>query len=282
MLPVNGTMLWYTTIGSGIPLVAVHGGPGLNHHYFLPTMNRLADRFRIVLYDQRASGQSALDVDTLTMTMDYFVEDLEGTRKALKLDKMNLLGHSWGGLISMFYAIKYPDNLNSLILISSTPASEKLRDSSFQMMESLVSREDSMATYTLMQNPGFARRDPKVMTEFFRLLFRGTFYDRRLADSLDFGLDSTLQQRSLILKHLEKDPQLRSYDLLSRLGIVRCPTLIIAGDHDMIPAIANTALHRSITGSELVTLEHCGHFPFIEQPGIFFPLISDFLRRANP
>ncbi len=106
---INGVSLYYETIGDGTPIVVVHGGPGLDHSYLLPQMGELAKGYKLIFYDQRAMGKSSADFDTNLMTMNSFVEDLEGIRKAFGLEKMNLMGHSWGGLVSMFYAIRYPD-----------------------------------------------------------------------------------------------------------------------------------------------------------------------------
>ena len=116
---VNGAELYYKIMGSGEPIVILHGGPGLEHTYFLPQMGELAKNYKLIFYDQRTSGGSISSTDSSSITLGNFVEDLEGIRKAFDLDKMNLLGHSWGGMLAMFYATKYPENLNSLMLISS-------------------------------------------------------------------------------------------------------------------------------------------------------------------
>jgi len=281
LVKVNGTKLFTKTIGTGTPLVIVHGGPGMDHTYLLPQMAKLAGPCKLIFYDQRASGRSSVDVDTLTMTMDTFVEDLEGIRTAFKIGKMDLFGHSWGGLVAMFYAIRYPENLNSLILVTTSPASSRMRDSAFSIMSSRVTADDSAATTRLLQTEGFIKRDPKVIAEFFRLLFRGTFADRRNVDNLTLTFDSTYARRSVLAKYLQKDARLQSYDLHSRLAKVRCPTLIIGGDHDMVPPEANTMLQDAIAGSDLEILERCGHFPYIERPDVFFPIVTRFLKKAG-
>ena len=162
-------------MGHGEPIVIVHGGPGLDHTYLLPQMEALAQHYRLIFYDQRASGRSTSTVDTNSMTMGNFVEDLEGIRKVFGIHKMNLLGHSWGGLVAMFYAVKYPENLNSLVLVNPSPASVDLRNASFTSMAQRTSREDSIAQTDLVKTEGFKRRDPSSMATFFRLLFRVNF-----------------------------------------------------------------------------------------------------------
>jgi proline iminopeptidase len=274
---VNGTDLFYETIGTGTPIVVVHGGPGLDHTYLLPQMATLAKQYKLVFYDQRASGKSAGAVDTNSMTMGNFVEDLEGVRKAFGLTKMNLIGHSWGGLVAMFYAVKYPDHLRSLMLINSSPASVLLRYASFAVMARRTTRGDSIAQASLVATQGFKNRDPQAMARFFRILFRGSFYDPRMADSLTLTLDTSFATKSRILQYLNRDTVLASYDLFPKLSVIHCPTLIVSGDHDMVTPEATKKLHESIPGSSLIVFDNCGHFPFIEVPKQFFGALEAFL-----
>ena len=278
---VNGTSLYYTVMGQGEPIVMVHGGPGLDHTYLLPQMAALALHHRLIFYDQRASGRSTSLVDTNSMTMDNFVEDLEGIRQVFGIHKMNLLGHSWGGLVAMFYAIKYPENLNSLMLVNPSPASAALRSVSFAAMAQRTSREDSIAQADLVQTEGFKRREPSTMAKFFRILFRGSFYDPRLADSLTLLMDTSYATKSSLIRYLNKDPDLASYDLFPKLEAIHCPTLIVGSDHDVVIPEANEQLHESIPASSIIVLQHCGHFPYIEVPKLFFGALEEFLAKTR-
>ncbi len=281
-IAVNGTRLFTEVVGEGIPVVVVHGGPGLDHTYLLPQLARLGRGFQLIFYDQRAAGKSPAKVDTNSMTMETFVEDLDGVRKAYGLERMNLLAHSWGGLVAMFYAIRHPDRLQSLILLNSTPASAAFRDSSFTTMRARTSREDSLAKAAIVASDGFKTRDPAVMASFFRLLFKGMFAHTKYADSLTITFDSTYPEAQAMLTYLNRDGALHNYDLFPRLGAIRCPTLIVGGDHDMVSPASNERLHDAIRGSEVVLLKDCGHFPFIEAGDQLFPLLRKFLRSVSP
>jgi len=280
MKDINGTQLYYKTMGEGMPIVILHGGPGLDHSYFLPQMEELARHYKLIFFDQRASGKSSNVVDTTAITMNNFVEDVEGIRKAFKLKKMNLFGHSWGGLVAMFYAVKYPNNLNSLVLVNSTPASSGWRNASFVLMARRTLPEDSVAQANLVQTEGFRKRSPKAMSEFFKILFRSTFYNRMYADSLTLSLDTSFATKSRLMQYLNKDTTLLNYDVFRKLSVVHCPTLIIGSTYDMVAPEANDRLHQSIAGSTLVVLDSCGHFPFVEAPRRFFSTIEGFLKKA--
>ncbi|MGA7161664.1 MAG: alpha/beta fold hydrolase [Bacteroidota bacterium] len=277
---INGVNLYYETMGEGIPIVIVHGGPGMDHSYLLPQMGELAKNYKLIFYDQRAMGKSSADFDTSAMTMNNFVEDLEGIRKAFGIEKMNLMGHSWGGLVSMFYAIKYPDHLQSLILVNTSPASSTLRDLSLAIISAKTVTEDSTAQAQLAQTEGFKKRDPGTVAKYFRLLFRPFFHNKGYADSLSLDFDSTYASKSLMVWQLARDSTLHSYDLQSKLDTVRCPAIIISGADDIVAPGTNEQIHEHIRGSQYILLPDCGHFPFIEASDIFFPTLRNFLKKA--
>ena len=114
----NGVMIYYKEFGNGEPLMIVHGGPGASHDYFLPYLLPLARHNRLIFIDERGSGRSEKLDDVKKYTVDNMVEDVEAVRSALGLGKMNLLGHSFGGVLAQAYALKYQGNLSHLILCS--------------------------------------------------------------------------------------------------------------------------------------------------------------------
>ncbi len=278
---INGTQIFCKSIGTGIPLVILHGGPGLDHSYLLPQMEKLADTYELIFFDQRGCGKSSIRVDSTAMTLDALVEDIDRIRDAYNLNTMNLMGHSWGGLLAMYYAIKHGDRLNSLILVNSTPPTSELRSASFKIIGEMTTRDDSIAQVSLAQTTEFKRRDPAAMQKFFRLLFRGSFRYRQMADQLTLTFGPDYGARSKLLQYLAKDPQLQTYDLLSRLEKITCPVLIIGSDYDLAPPESNELIHNHIEGSRYVVMKNCGHFPFIEAPGQFFPLVREFLEKPR-
>ena len=121
-LSVNGSEIYYNKVGVGEPIIIVHGGPVLDHGYLKSSFKPLTQDYELLYYDQRLSGRSSADVDNEDITLDNFVEDIEGLREEFNYDKIHLMAHSWGGLLAMKYTIKYPSNLSSLILLNSMPA----------------------------------------------------------------------------------------------------------------------------------------------------------------
>src|ERR1700733_5664501 len=122
-IDVPGGKIWHYDVGAGdrTPLLCLHGGPGSTHHNLAP-LEALADRGRVIFYDQLGCGRSERpDYDGL-WTVDRFVEELAQVRAALGLDRLHLFGNSWGGMLAMQYILDRRPELESLILCGS-PAS---------------------------------------------------------------------------------------------------------------------------------------------------------------
>jgi proline iminopeptidase len=277
LVEINGTKLFVKTMGSGEPIVMVHDGPGFNYLYFLPQFKELAKHYKLIFYDQRASGKSSGDVDSSSITMDNFVKDLEGIRQLFGLKKMNLFGHSFGGLIAMNYAIKYPQNLRCLILSNTTPAKASLKNKIYYILSSRTTKKEGNELRKITSSKGYEDKDPATMAKFFKLLLAPSFYNRKYADSLNIILPPDNEKKNKLLSLL----RLIHYDINFQLQFVKCPTLIITGDYDIIPQEANEEIHKDIKNSTLVTLKHCGHFPFVEDKKEYFNLLENFLAGLN-
>jgi pimeloyl-ACP methyl ester carboxylesterase len=114
----RGVLIYYRILGQGSPLVVVHGGPGASYDYFLPYLLPLARRHGFIFIDKRGSGGSERLEDKSVYTVESMVGDAEAVRQALKLGRISLPGHSYGGVLAQAYALKYLANLTHLILCS--------------------------------------------------------------------------------------------------------------------------------------------------------------------
>jgi len=203
--------------------------------------------------------------------MRHFIDDIEEIRKTFNLGKMNLMGHSWGGLLAMFYGITYPENLKSLMILNSTPASSELMAKTLPR----VTPEDSLQRLEIINSDAFKNQESAAFEKLLRIHFRGAFYDRSLADSLTLTFQPDFAETSLKLQNLYTD--IASYDIHDDLSKINCPTLVVHGDHDDNPLEGSQNIHENIPNSTFVLLKNCGHFPFVERPDEFFKIIRDFL-----
>jgi len=137
MLETQGVTIYFETHGdvSRTPLFVLHGGPGLEHSYFLasPVWHDLATRRQVVLYDQRGTGKSSpLEADDSCTLADQLA-DLEALREHLEYECIDLLGHSWGGYLAMAYTVRRADRVRRLVLLDSCPP--RLQDAMFRFAE---------------------------------------------------------------------------------------------------------------------------------------------------
>ncbi|MDH5379301.1 MAG: alpha/beta fold hydrolase [Cyclobacteriaceae bacterium] len=277
-LEINGSPVFYKAIGSGPPIIVIHGGPLLNHSYMISHFEQLAKDYTLIFYDQRLCGQSSIEVDLKTFRLDGFVQDIELLRKALDLEHISILGHSWGGFLAMKYAIAFPDNLDALILSNSMPGNYKHWRQEEEVIAKRNSPEDSLKRQEIISTP--FTMGAKAITSLILLSYKNLFYNPLLVDSLQLNLTDDYMDRSKIFNRL--GPEINNYDLYSDLKNVNTPTLVIYGDTEPAASISAPLLVATIPNSELVVLKDCGHFPFIEQPQNYFQKIKEFLSFQVP
>lgn len=116
----------------------------LDHSYLSPHFKSLAKEYQLIYFDQQLSGRSSAEVDSSEVRMSNFIEDIEAFRRELDIGKFHLAGHSWGCLLTMNYAIKYPSKLHSLILMNSMPASSNMWRKEAEILAEKTSEEDSL------------------------------------------------------------------------------------------------------------------------------------------
>ena len=266
---VNGTQLEYQMYGKGEPLIVLHGGPGMDASYLSPGIDKLGKLYSVVVYNQRGSDNLLAKPDTLKLNADQFVEDLEGLRKALGLDKINVMGHSWGGLLAMKYAVRYPQHLKTMILVSTASADAAAGEVTQKIFMERLSQEDRNA-YLQMISEGYHTSKNGIIA-LSKIHWKPYVYQ---ASHTDMIKDAYSEDMFLIQHHINKS--IEGYDLHRQLSELEIPTLIIHGDYDPIPMEAIQKIHHSLDRSQLVVIRDCGHFPFIEQPDKFVEIITVF------
>lgn len=283
-LSVNGTSLFIREIGSGPPIVIIHGGPGLNHTYFLPHLTSLSNGHRLIFYDQRASGRSSGSLDSSQMTLDLFTKDIESIRQTLNLGKIAILGHSWGGLIAMRYAITFPNHISGLILSNTvSPKSGEFEKESNQRLKGRISSEDSAYLRSMLSSKAFKEGNVEAYAQVIRFSFKPSFYNKKKYELLHFELPEDYLSKRKLLFSMTKE--LSEYDLYPNLNAISCPTLIIHGAYDGIPEDLPKKIKAQLPAAELVVIQRTGHFPFIEQKKAYLQIISRFLnghRQEHP
>lgn len=276
-IELKNAKLFYREEGGGSPLIVLHGGPGLAQDYLLPALYKLADHHRVIFYDQRGCGQSTGIINDQTMTIEQYVADLDSVRKALKLEKISLLGHSWGGFLAMQYAIAHPEHVDKLILSNSCPASfDEYACFAEEWVHLMKPFKDEMDA--IQQTKEYEEGNPEVVEQFFRIMFRAYCYNPKKADLLN--LLKTANQNvngAKILETVNHNVFGKPFNLHPALTNLKVQTLVIHGDHDPVPPSAALNIHDSIPGSKYILMKQCGHFPYVEDPATYFKHLNEFL-----
>jgi proline iminopeptidase len=286
----HGMLIYYTSLGSGKPLVIVHGGPGASHDYFLPYLLPLARSHRIVFIDERGSGKSEKLEDPSGYTVEAMVEDVESVRAALQLGKIDLLGHSYGGVLAQAYALKYQENIAHLILCSTFHSTKEMNGVFRQMLENMtpevrssIRNMESSGLYGHGKEYEKNRYTDEYMVAawgegYFPYLYQNhpdPNYSPTSAGNMSWDLYRVMWGSN---GEYVIDGNLASVEYAGKLGTIRVPTLITAGDNDECsPALAHE-MNGLIPGSKLVILPRSGHMTFVDQPGMFIKAVNEFLQ----
>ncbi len=287
-IAVGTTSLYTRAIGQGPPIIVLHGGPDFDHGYLLPDLDRLADTFRLIYYDQRGRGRSAEGVRPEDVTLASDVEDVDRVRQHFRLDAPALLGHSWGAVLALEYALRHPTGVSRLILMNPAPVSSSdvavVRKVYLERLGADMDRQRS-----IMASSAYQAGDPEAVTARYRIHFapalkRAEDYERMMATMkagfISQGKEGILKARTVEDQLMRDTWQLAAYDLLPKLDSLRVPTLVIAGDHDFM-VVAAERIARAIPGAELVTIKDCGHFAFLECPDEVRHAFNELFRRPR-
>jgi proline iminopeptidase len=286
----HGVLLYYEAVGRGEPLVFLHGGPGASHEYLLPQVLPLARHNRLIFFDQRGSGKSTHLDDPAGYTVEAMVEDVEAVRQALHLGSINLLGHSYGGVLAQAYALKYEKNLRHLVLCS-TFASTRAINEILAKMKAAMPAEARTRLEQLEAAGLYGKGKPwekgRYPAEYMTLAWGDGYfpflYQRHADANYDPAANGVMAwdlYREMWGSHGEFviDGNLRSVEYGERLHALKVPTLVTAGDHDESDPTLATALRDAIPGAKRVIFPESGHMTFVDQPVRFVQEIDAFLH----
>ncbi len=261
------------------PLLALHGGPGSTHHYVGPLEGLARDRRAVVLYDQLGCGGSEKAPEA-EWSVALFLDELDALRAELGLERVHLLGTSWGGMLALEHALRRPGTLASLVL-SSTLASvaeweaeaRRLRDELPPDVLAVLDRHEAAGTFD----------DPEYQTAL--KAFDARHFHRGVTRP---ELERMEREKSLESYRAMVGPNewtatgvLRGWDVRDRLGELDVPTLVVRGRHDLCTEPIAATLLAGIRGARGAVLEQSSHTPVLEETERYLALVGAFLGEAE-
>jgi proline iminopeptidase len=262
----------FGTQGEALPVIAVNGGPGLSHAYMMMNdmWQQVALHRLVVFYDQRGTGASRHVKKDASQDMDAQVADLEAVRAHLGLEKVALVGDSYGGMLAMAYAAAHPKHVAKLILSDSAPPAWKdivhLLPQTFPDVEQQTDKEEK----SLKANPDAAAR--AGLRNHFRMIFYSPEKrDAYMAQMGDLGFEPAVSEE--VSKATEK------LDLTAALPGFHFPVLVITGRYDMnVAPLTAWRMAQAIPGAKIVFFEKSGHLPSYEEPEKYRNVLESFLN----
>jgi L-proline amide hydrolase len=287
-VPFRGAATWYRVVGDTgggkAPVLCLHGGPGFAHDYLEPYEDLAGSGRSVIFYDQLGCGNSALAAahDPSMWTVKLFVEEIDVLREALELDRVHLLGHSWGAMLAMEYALTQPTGLVSLVCHSGLASAPAYEAGARGLLEHLPPQvRDAIVRFETAADYGPAYEAAKL-----------PFYQRHIC-----RLDPWPKYVHRTLAKVRDNPEvyltmwgpseftvvgsLKEWDITDRLSDITAPTLLISGRYDeIVPDVVRT-LDEGIPNSEWVIFENSAHLCHAEERESCMTAVSDFLDRVE-
>ena len=279
---VTGGKIWYEVLGDGdaTPVVTLHGGPG-STHYGLEPLRALAKERPVIFYDQLGCGKSDRPDDSSLWTVERFVEELHLLRAALGLDRVHILGHSWGTMLAADYYLTHPEGVASLIMSSPCISIERwIEDCNNYRRQLPAEVQEAMD-----RNEAAGTTDSQEYRD-----AEEEFNKRhvRRVDPMPPAMAQGRRERGAVVYETMWGPSeffmtgnLSGYDRSGDLHNINIPSLYSCGRVDEA-APATVEWYASLTpGAEFVVYEHSAHMPYWEETERYLDVVGDFLRRAD-
>ncbi|HIK15865.1 MAG TPA: alpha/beta fold hydrolase [Leptolyngbyaceae cyanobacterium M33_DOE_097] len=279
---IRDTEIYFDVEGSGLVVdgdrmrekpvaFLVHGGPGADHTGFKPLFSRLSDRLQLVYFDHRGQGRSARG-DRSTYTLDNNVEDMEALRQHLGLGPIVVIGGSYGGMVALTYASRYPQHVSHLIVMVTVPDFRFLEKAKQNVAERGTAEQKAIAQ-TLWEG---TFRDEEHLREYFQITRTLYSITAKEEDPIPKSWNRAILSADAINEAF--GGFLRTYDVRSQLPQITAPTLVIAGKHDWIcPPEFSEEIADLIPNSDLRIFENSGHAVRADEPEALLDVIAGFI-----
>lgn len=279
---VPGGKVWFKRVGggTGLPLLAIHGGPGTPHNY-LRSLQRLADEREVIFWDQLGCGNSECPTDVGLWTLERCMAEVGAVVEALGLNQFHLFGNSWGGMLTQQYILDSPTAVASLTISNSLASMARFRADVARLKSGLdAATRSAIDRHEASGTTDCAEYRAAIRTWYQTHLCRAHPWPEELEESLN-NVGTEIGKTMIGPSAFRIVGNLRNWDILDRLTEITMPTLLVAGKYDQNSPEHMREMHQHIAGSQFELFESSAHFPFIEEPTRFDQVMRNFLRHHD-
>ena len=282
-MPFEGFKTYYRIVGEKTPgkapLVLLHGGPGSTHNYF-EVLDKIAETGRqVIMYDQIGCGNSFVEGHPELFNADTWIKELIELRKHLGLDEIHLLGQSWGGMQTIWYALEYkPKGIKSYIL-SSTLSSAKLWEEEQKRRISYMSKEDQEALLGAVESGDYSSKEYNDTLGRFMNMYCAGEVTEESPECLRRPKKAGTEAYIVGWGHNEFSPTgtLAGYEFTDRLHEIKEPCLITSGAIDLCSPYIAKVMHDRIPNSSWELFQFSRHMPFVEETEKYIDVLTKWL-----
>jgi proline iminopeptidase len=258
-------------------VLTLHGGPGVPCQYIHSMADLASDGVRVVFYDQLGCGGSDKPGVPALWTLDRFTREVEEVRQALDLGRVDLWGHSWGGILAQEYALAHPEALRSLCLASTICSAPFHRRELLRLIDALPE-----ATAAPLRE---AHAGGDTTSEAFRAA-SAEFWRRHLClIPSPPEVQSSVDELAFDIYEIMWGPddvalrgRLMTWEATDRLGAIEAPTLVTVGAYDSLTPASSRMIAERIGGSQLVLFEASSHHAHWEERDRYMAVVRAFLE----
>lgn len=271
-MSVNDNKLYYEIHGNpdGETIFFIHGAPGLGDcRGDIGAFSELGDTYRLVFMDMRGSGRSE---GNGPFTHEQWITDIEEMRKQLVGAPIKILGGSYGGFLTLEYAIKYPDSVTHVLLRDTAPNSKFDHLSVDRALESNLPGITEEGIRRLFDGEVGSNEELKEMFAAIQPLYTVEYDEEAVNKRLD-SIYYRYETHNYAFKYNKPN-----FDLVDKLPCIKVPMLVTVGRHDWItPVVCSELIAEKVPNSKLVIFENSGHSPHQEENKAYLKLVRNFL-----
>ncbi|MGD6877056.1 alpha/beta fold hydrolase [Bacillus infantis] len=270
LVTLRNESIFVKQMGEGEPIIFLHGGPGGEHGYFLPHLAPLSSQFKLVFYDQRGCGKSSFREEAV-YTMEDEVETLEALRQHLEIGRLNLVGESWGSMLALLYASRYPENVNRIFLTAAVGAKTEGYINFGRLLMERLSEEELERFHQVTED---YKEGKTAAADIFQII--DPYY---LFDSANLSRKTETKSNAIVNSQIGEDILQNYESSINPAALADIPVMAAQGERDILtPKMLDELLLPLVPHAAIEVIQECGHWTAIEQPAMLMEKIIAFFK----